>query len=83
MQRHHLWTRRKSKTSTERICRECHKTVHGLFSHKQLRDSQSGLNSLEGLLENEQFQKALAFIRRVPPGEYMRMKQARGRRGKS
>ena len=81
MQRHHLKTRRKDRHAVERICRECHKTVHGLFSHAELRDARRGLDSIEGLLADERFRSALAHIRKLAPGAYMRMVRAR-RRGR-
>lgn len=80
LERHHLRTRRTDKDDTEFICRDCHKTIHGLFSNTLLRDPRSNLDSLEGLLANEQFRSALAFIRKTPPGSYMRMRESRQRR---
>lgn len=77
---HHLQTRRKDKSNTESICVECHKTIHGLFTNQQLRDERLGLDVIEGLLENEAFAKALTFIKKVPPGAHMPMKQAKTRR---
>ncbi len=79
MQRHHLRTRRKDRHAVERICRECHKTIHGLFSHAELRDARLELDSVEGLLASERFRNALGHIRKLAPGAYMRMARARGR----
>jgi len=76
MERHHLETRRESN-ETEEICRECHKTVHGLFSNTMLRDSKLNLDSIEGLLSNERFFKAVQFIRKLEPGEQMKMSDSR------
>ena len=78
MERHHLLTKRVDRKRTEEVCRECHKTLHGLFSNRELRDTELG--TLEGLLANEKFQAALVFIRKMPPGAFMRMKEAQGRR---
>lgn len=80
LESHHLQTRRNDKVNTEKICVECHKTIHGLFTHQQLRDSRLGLDFVEGLLENEIFAKALTFIKKIAPGTYMPMKQAKTRR---
>jgi len=76
MQRHHLETRRESD-ETEEICRECHKTIHGLFSNTMLRDPKLNLNSIEGLLSNERFYKAVKFIRKLEPGDTMQMRDSR------
>jgi hypothetical protein len=80
MQNHHLKTRRKDSKSTESLCADCHKAVHGLFTNTQLRDSRLNLDSVEGLLEDERVQKALVFIKKQTPGTYMRMRESRNRR---
>jgi hypothetical protein len=77
MQRHHLKTKRKDKEAIGLICRECHKQIHGLFTNTQLRDDRLDLNTLEGLLENPDFQKALVFIRKQKPGSHMKIKESR------
>jgi len=71
-----MQTRRKNKEHIEYICRECEKTIHGLFSNTELRNPILGLDTLEGLRKNEKFQKALKFIRKMPPGKFMKMKNA-------
>ncbi|NBC27764.1 MAG: hypothetical protein GVY08_12950 [Bacteroidetes bacterium] len=76
MQRHHLETRRESD-ETEEICRECHKTIHGLFSNTMLRNPKLNLNSIEGLMSNERFYKAVKFIRKLEPGDTMQMRDSR------
>lgn len=77
---HHLQTRRKDRHDTEDICVECHKSIHGLFTQRELRDTRLGLDTIEGLLGNERFAKALTFIKKIPPGSQMKMRQARSRR---
>jgi hypothetical protein len=79
LERHHLRTRKADKGLTDLICRECHKTIHGLFSHQELRDPTLELDTREGLRSNERFGKALKHIKRVPPGAFMKMKQANRR----
>jgi len=80
MQRHHLKTRRKDRDAIESICRECHKTIHGLFTHSELRDRRLELDTIDGLLRNETFRSALAHIRKLAPGSFMRMYHTRERR---
>lgn len=82
LEEHHLQTRRKSKDDVEEICQECHKTIHGLFTHRELRDSRLGLDTMEGLLANERFAKALNHIKKLPPGTKMKMREAKSRRNK-
>jgi 5-methylcytosine-specific restriction enzyme A len=80
MQRHHLKTYRKDKRDTELVCVDCHKTIHGLWTNTQLRDSRLNLDTVEGILSNEKFQNALTFIRKQTAGTYVRMREARTRR---
>lgn len=80
MEKHHLQTRRKDKADTELICRECHKTIHGLFTNTQLRDPSLSLDTVEGLLENGQFVKAVKFIAKLRPGKRMKMKASKNKR---
>ena len=77
MQAHHLVTRRKDKHVTEKLCRECHASLHSLFSNTALRDPKTGLEPLEGILANEAFQKALTYIRKIPPGQSMTIRQSK------
>jgi len=79
MERHHLETRRESD-DTEEICRECHKAIHGLFSNTMLRDPKLNLDSIDGLLSNERFYKAVKFIRKLAPGKKMKMRDSRKKR---
>ena len=60
------------------ICRECHKTIHGLFSHDELRNTHLG--TIEGLLSDGRFQRALTHIRKVPVGSFMKMRESTGRK---
>ena len=80
MQRHHLKTRRKDRNAVELICRECHKTIHGLFDLSELRDERRGLDTLEGLMSDERFARAVGHIRKLEPGAHMRMARPRDRR---
>jgi hypothetical protein len=77
LQRHHLQTKKVDKHDIEHICRDCHKTIHALFSNKELA---KGLNTVEALLENEEFAKALTFLRKQDPTSRTRVKQSRNRR---
>ena len=83
MQRHHLRTKREDKALVERICRDCHKTIHGLWTNPELRDPTRDLDTVEGILGQETFKRALTHIQRLTPGAYMRMRQAKRRRGRN
>jgi len=80
MEKHHLKTKRVDKKNTELVCRECHKTIHSLFSNTELRNPMLGLDTSEGLLANERMQKAIKFIKKLPPGEFMRTKESNHRK---
>lgn len=75
IEKHHLDTRRESDQTVD-ICKQCHKTIHGLFSNIQLRDPRENLNSIEGLLNNKRLQNALKFIKKKDPTEYIPMKDS-------
>lgn len=80
MEKHHLETRRENKENVESICRECHKQIHGLFSQREIRDPRLKLDTVEGLLENEKFNNAVSFIKKIEPGTFMKMKEAKTKR---
>lgn len=81
MEKHHLRTRRTDKDESEFLCRECHQILHGLFSNRELRDTHLQLDSVEGLLANERFAKALPFIQKLPVGTALRMRLSNHARG--
>jgi len=80
--KHHLQTRRKDKKDKVPVCEECHKQIHMLFTDAELRDPRLGLDTIEGLLANERFAKAVKFIRTIPPGTFMRAKESRHKKRK-
>lgn len=64
LEKHHLKTRRKDRADVEQICRGCHSQIHALFSNTDLRDPRLGLDTIEGLLENDRMIKAIAFVKK-------------------
>ena len=80
MSDHHLKTRAKDKHDTALICAACHKTIHTLFSNKELRDEKLGLDTVKGLQANPKVRKALVFIRKQRPGKRIKAKLPRERR---
>ena len=65
------------------ICSDCHSAIHALFSNKQLEKE---YNSVDALLADERFAKAVKFISKQDPSKRMRSKRAnnqkrRGRNG--
>jgi len=81
MERHHLRTRRTDKDTVERICQDCHRMLHGLFGNNDIRNASLGLDTVAGVLSNEDFNKALKHIRKIPPGTLkIRESNQRGRR---
>jgi len=66
LEKHHLKTRRKDREDVEKVCRGCHAQIHALFSNTELRDPRLGLDTIEGLLENERMAKAIAFVKKQP-----------------
>lgn len=80
MEKHHLKTVREDREDTEKICRQCHKTIHGLFPNIDLRDPRKNLDSVDGLMSNERFYKAVRFLRKKDPTEFVKMRESERKR---
>ena len=63
---HHLKTRRKDREDTEGVCGACHSQIHALFSNTDLRNEALGLDTIEGLRENERMAKAIKWVAKQP-----------------
>lgn len=83
MEKHHLRTRKADRKLIELICQGCHKTIHGLFTNRELANESKELDSVDGLMANESFYKAVRFIRKQPPEAKIKMKQANRKRGRN
>lgn len=82
MTKHHLKTRKADKYDTELMCRECHSYVHRLFTNKELADPASPLNTVEGLLANPEYAKAVAWIRKQDPRKHPKIHTSNRKRGR-
>lgn len=85
MTRHHLRTRHPKKGDPqliELICRECHSYIHRLFTNQELQDVRSPLNTIEGLMANEQYAKAVKWISKQDPTKHPKIhtSKSKGRR---
>jgi len=79
---HHLRTKRSDKKTTATLCRPCHRQIHVLWTNTDLRDAQKGLDTVEGLLAQESFQKALGYIRKLAPESDITVRESKHRRGR-
>lgn len=77
IERHHIRTREADSAAVVPICNPCHKTIHSLFSNSQIR---AGLDSVPALLANDQFARAVRFIRKQAPTAKITTKKAKTRR---
>jgi flagellar biosynthesis regulator FlbT len=77
MQRHHLQTRKVDRFNTELICSDCHKHIHAFFENRKVARE---LNTIEALLADDEFQKALKFIRKQAPGSRTTVRTTRRKR---
>lgn len=66
LESHHLQTRRKDKEATEGVCPGCHDQIHAMFSNTDLRNPVLGLDTIEGLLENEKMARAVRWVAKQP-----------------
>jgi len=80
MTKHHLRTRRVDAKLIELLCRDCHSTIHRLFTNRELAAEDSPLGTVEGLLEHEEYAKAVAFIRGVQVGRRLRIRESNRKR---
>ena len=80
MSKHHLRTRKVDKHNSEHLCRDCHGFIHALFTNAQLADPTLGLDTLEGLLGNEEYRRAVTFIRKLEPGRKVAIRESNGRK---
>jgi len=82
MSKHHLRTKKVDKQATEFMCRDCHHYVHALFTNKQLADPDLGLDTVEGLMARPEYAKAVEFIRKLPPGRRVAIRQSKQRKNR-
>jgi len=84
MTKHHLRTRKADAHLIELICRECHSYIHRLFHNRELADPSSPVNSLEGLLANPEYAKAVSWIKTQDPYKHPKIhtsnRKRKGRR---
>lgn len=73
---HHVKLRRRDARERVWTCGECHKAIHGLYPGTVLA-RRSDLWTVDGLLADAAVAKAVAHIRKLPVGQFMRMKQRR------
>jgi hypothetical protein len=74
--RHHAKLKRRSPDVTFDICRECHQVVHGLFPGTALA-RRPDLWTVDGLKRDPAIVKAVAFVKKIPPGCGTRMRERR------
>lgn len=82
MTRHHLRTRKADKHLIELICRECHSYIHRLFHNRELADPNSPLNTIEGLLANEEYAKAISWVRTQDPLKHPKIHNSNRKKGR-
>lgn len=80
MSNHHLRTKKVDKDRQVYLCRDCHGFVHALFTNKQLADPKRGLDTLEGLMRRAEYAKAVSFIRSVPVGRKVAIRESKSRK---
>lgn len=75
---HHLKTRKVDRNDKVVACHACHKTIHALFSVKEIRKNGT-LQTVEGVKNHPEFQRALSHIKSCPPGAYLKVRRCRQR----
>jgi len=76
---HHLRTRKVDPNLTVDICAMCHSTIHRFFSNRELAAEGSSLASVEGLLANPEYAKAVQWIAKQDPARKTKVYRTRRR----
>jgi 5-methylcytosine-specific restriction endonuclease McrA len=61
---HHLVPKCRGGKEKLPICSDCHRTIHSLFTNKQLEKE---FNTIEALMTDERMRKAVAFLAKQDP----------------
>ncbi len=75
--KHHLVPKSHKGKETVLLHRVCHRKIHSLFSDKELANE---LNTIESLLEKEDIQNFVRWVRKKPPEFYDGTKTAKSKR---
>lgn len=73
---HHVKLRRRDAKAKVEVCRECQQVIHGLYPGTTLA-RRPDLWTIAGLRADPDIAKALVFVRKLKPGDRMRMREKR------
>lgn len=78
---HHMVPKSRGGRTTKTICADCHRSIHSLFTNKELEEK---YNTPEILLANEDFARMIKFISKQDPRGRVTTKKSKDRikRGK-
>jgi polyferredoxin len=76
IERHHIMTKGVDKNAVIPICNACHKTIHCLFSNREIQEE---FHTVKSLLSNEKFASAIKFIKKQAPTSKINVKKAKKR----
>jgi hypothetical protein len=74
--KHHVKLRRRDRHAKVLVCAACQQVIHGLYPGTILA-RRPDLWTIAGLKADPAIAKALVFVRKVPPGGRMRMRERR------
>ena len=74
--RHHVRLKRRDARATVEVCRECQQAIHGTYPGTALA-RRPDLWTLDGLRADATLAPALAYVRRLPAGDTMMMRERR------
>lgn len=77
--KHHLIPRTHKGKETIDIHKICHNKIHSVFTEKELAKY---YHTIERLLENEEIQKFVKWVKNKDPNFYLKTKDTNTRRGK-
>lgn len=77
---HHLIPKSLGGKDQVMCCRECHKAIHALIPHKELKRY---FHTVKSLLEHEGFRRMVTWIGKQDPGKRIAVDRPKDQRGRS
>jgi len=77
---HHLVPKCRGGKVTVRLCRDCHRGIHELYSNKTL---ETEFGTPELLKADARFQKMVTYIRKQDPGGRVKFRKSKRRFGRN
>jgi hypothetical protein len=75
---HHVKLKRRDRDAKVDVCRQCQQVIHGIYPGTMLA-RRPDLWTLDGLKADLEIAAGVAFVKKLKPGDQMRMRERRRR----